>query len=145
MSNYHLRHGNKGIKEIFQGAYQYARTLFSSGVDIKIAITKAESQRSLEINSVMWCRLRDLSRQVKWPINGVLSEMSEEDWKCLMTAALQEEERIAEGINGGRVFLGKSTSKMTQGEMHDLITVIEMFGATQGVKWTESRYERQSA
>jgi hypothetical protein len=40
------------------------------------------------------------------------------------------------GIDGGFVVLGKSTSKMTKGEMSELQTLIEAFGAQQGVRFT---------
>jgi hypothetical protein len=39
------------------------------------------------------------------------------------------------GVDGGFVVLGQSTSKMTKGEMVELIELILAFGAQQGVKF----------
>jgi hypothetical protein len=52
-----------------------------------------------------------------------------------MTAALTKQD-VVPGIDGGFVVLGKSTSKMTKGEMSELQTLIEAFGAQQGVRFT---------
>lgn len=48
-----------------------------------------------------------------------------------------EEARNGSGIDGGFVVLGQSTSKMTVGEMRDLIELINAFGAERGVKFSD--------
>lgn len=100
------------------------------------------STRTLEQNALLWSCLNDLSRQVEWPINGVNQKLSPDDWKDIVTASLSEENRIAQGIQGGFVVLGKSTSKMSVKQMTDLIEFIHAFGDEQGVKWSPTSLGR---
>lgn len=92
--------------------------------------------RSLDQNALMWAVLTDLSRQVLWPVNGVKERLSPEDWKDIITASLTQENRIAQGIRGGFVMLGKSTSRMTVKEMSEVIEFAHAFGTEQGVRWS---------
>lgn len=84
--------------------------------------------RSLEANARMWAMLTEISRQVVW--HG--RKLTPEEWKHVFTAALARQD-VVPGIDGGFVVLGKSTSKMTKGEMAELQTLMEAFGAQQGV------------
>jgi hypothetical protein len=85
----------------------------------------------------MWPMLRDVSKQIKWKVNGHLSYMGEEDWKDVFTAALRRHNRFAQGIEGGIVFLGMHTSSMTKDQMIDLIELMYAFGTERDVKWSE--------
>lgn len=98
--------------------------------------TDAE-RRSIEQNKMLWACLRDVAAQVKWPVDGELVLMSEWDWKAVFTAALTKAQRVAKGIDGGFVMLGRNTSRMTKAEMADLITIIQAFGAQNGVEWSD--------
>lgn len=93
--------------------------------------------RSLEANKKMWAMLHDVARQVPWPVNGSLGLMEPEDWKDVFTAALRKHHRVAQGIDGGFVFLGMRTSKMNKEQMSELIELMYSFGAEREVKWTE--------
>lgn len=84
--------------------------------------------RSNEQNRRLWAMLTDVSQQVDW----YGQKLTPDDWKDVMTAALKKE-RVVPGINGGFVVLGQRTSRMTKAEMCDLQTLIEAFGAEQGV------------
>ncbi len=83
--------------------------------------------------------LGDISRQVEWPVNGVMQKLDSEDWKALMTAAARQEIRMAQGINGGVVMLGESTKRMTVAELGDVIECMYVFGAEKGVTWSEPK------
>ena len=83
--------------------------------------------------------LGDISRQVEWPVNGVMQKLDSEDWKALMTAAARQEIRMAQGINGGVVMLGVSTKRMTVAELGDVIECMYVFGAEKGVTWSEPK------
>jgi hypothetical protein len=85
----------------------------------------------------MWPMLRDVSKQVQFVVNGVLTYVDEYDVKDIMTAALRKHTRMAQGIDGGVVFLGMRTSKMKKDEMIDLIELIYAFGSERGVVWSE--------
>ena len=84
--------------------------------------------RSVQQNARLWAMLTAVSQQKEW----YGQRLSPEDWKHLFTAALQKA-RTVPGIDGGVVFLGQSTSKMTKAEMVDLQTIIEVFAAENGI------------
>jgi hypothetical protein len=88
---------------------------------------KRETRSTLQ-NSRMWAMLQDVADQVTW--HG--RKLSKEDWKHVFSASLKKQDAVP-GIDGGFVVLGQSTSKMTVGEMADLMTLMEAFGAEQGV------------
>lgn len=94
-------------------------------------------KRTLSQNKKLWPMLSDISKQVEWPVNGVLEKLSTEEWKDVLTAALSSEQKVTQGVNGGFVMLGKSTSKMKKAEFADLIEVIYAFGSERQVRWSE--------
>ncbi len=96
---------------------------------------------SLEQNNLLWARLTDIANQVPWPVDGKTQLISPTDWKDICTAGLRKTQRIAQGIEGGFVVLGGRTSKMTVGEMKELLDFIEYVGDTHNVKWTEPETE----
>jgi hypothetical protein len=98
--------------------------------------------RSTEQNALMWSCLTDISRQVDWPVDGRMVKMDKEDWKHVFTASLSKALRVAAGIEGGFVLLGKSTKAMTVGEMSDLITYMHAFGDQRGVRWSRTSLGR---
>jgi len=93
--------------------------------------------RSLEANKKMWAMLRDIARQVQWPVNGKTGYLDEESWKDIFSAELKKEQRIAQGLSGGFVLLGLRTSRLKKREMADMITIMEAFGAEHNVIWSE--------
>lgn len=54
-----------------------------------------------------------------------------------MEAAHTQGQRVAQGLEGGFVMLGSRTSRMSVGDMIDLQTLIEAFGAEHGVQWRQ--------
>jgi len=86
--------------------------------------------RSNEQNARMWAMLADISRQVDWYGRKLTSE----EWKHVFTAALSKQD-VVPGIVGGFVVLGKSTSRMTKGEMSELPTLMEAFAAEKAVRF----------
>jgi len=96
--------------------------------------------RSVEQNRRMWAQLRDISRQVVW--HG--QKLADTEWKDVFTAALKRQ-KVVPGIDGGFVVLGTSTRKMTIAEMGELMTLMEAFGAQQGVRFTAPEYLHEMA
>lgn len=92
--------------------------------------------RTFDQNALMWALLTDISRQVMWPVDGEMRKLDKDDWKTIVSAGLERHQRIAKGIDGGFVLLGKRTSRMTKTEMSELIELIYAFGAQQGVEWS---------
>ncbi|CFQ68233.1 recombination protein NinB [Yersinia enterocolitica] len=100
--------------------------------DKPLLITIQERTRTLDQNARLWATLGDIATQVVW--HG--QKLSSEDWKHIFTASLKGQ-RSAPGLEGGFVILGQSTSRMTVGELRDLIELINAFGATHGVKFSD--------
>jgi len=94
------------------------------------------SRRTEQQNNLMWSRLSDLASQVPWTVNGKTQLISPTDWKEIATAGIRKEQRIAQGLDGGFVVLGARTSRMTVGEMKELLDFLEYVGNERGVKWT---------
>lgn len=67
--------------------------------------------------------------------------LSPEDLKDIFTASLHQELRIAKGIQGGFVMLGRSTSKMTVSQMTAMIEFIYSFLSEQGIEVDVSEQE----
>lgn len=63
-------------------------------------------------NAAQWPILQAWAEQKQWPVNGAMCWISPDDWKDLLTAAFEGETnpRIAPGLNGGMVMLGRRTS-----------------------------------
>jgi hypothetical protein len=114
----------------------YAKTLID-GADDGWIVSIKEPTRTNEQNALLWSLLQDLSDQVEWPVNGVAQKLTKEDWKDLATAALVSEQRVAAGMDGGCVFLGRRTSTLSKRVFSDLVEVIRAFGSRHGVVWTD--------
>ena len=130
--------GPSRVREVLRLAYLFATELSVSGA-VEIIVRPVKSRRTLEQNAKLWAMLGDISRQVEWPVNGVMQKLDSEDWKALMTAAARQEIRMAQGINGGVVMLGESTKRMTVAELGDVIECMYVFGADKGVTWSEPK------
>jgi hypothetical protein len=89
----------------------------------------APPRRSLAQNARMWAMLQDVADQKEW----YGKKLSAEEWKTVFTASLKKA-KVVPGLDGEFVVLGYATSKMTIGEMADLMTLIEAFSAKENIK-----------
>ena len=64
-------------------------------------------------NSAQWPILNAWAEQKEWPVNGVMTKLTPEEFKDILTAAFEGETspRIAAGLDGGVVMLGRRTRK----------------------------------
>jgi len=131
MTTFVLRPEN--ARSRMKAAWEFSRAYLELGLVVKLELSECKPTRSLEQNSRLWALLHDVARQVKWQVDGRETYLSPEDWKDVFTAALRKGQRVSPGIEGGFVMLGARTSKMTVGEMVELQTLIEAFGAQHGV------------
>lgn len=93
-----------------------------------------EPNRNLDQNAKMWAMLSDVSKKILW--HGQV--LDENDWKLIFMNALNSEMRIVPNLdNNGFVNLGRSSSKLNKAEMANLITLIDAFGAQNGVKFDD--------
>jgi hypothetical protein len=96
------------------------------------------TRRSQEQNNLLWSRLSDVATQVEWSVDGKMQFLSPTDWKDILTAGLTKTTRVAAGVDGGFVILGARTSRMTIGQMQELLDFISWFGDSRDppVQWT---------
>jgi hypothetical protein len=80
----------------------------------------------------MWAMLQDIADQVEW--HG--QKLTPDDWKHIFSASLKKQ-RAVQGIDGGFVVLGQSTSRMTKAEMSDMQELMAAFGAERGVTFKD--------
>jgi hypothetical protein len=103
-----------------------------------------QRNRSNEQNAMLWRLLTITSKNVPWNVNGSTMMLSPDDWKDIFSASLHQENRIAKGIQGGFVMLGKSTSNMTVEQMVSIIEFIYSFLAEQGVVVDEQPFDTEA-
>lgn len=122
-------------KVLTDGAWAWIKPMLMARHRLTITV-KAET-RSTEQNSKMWAMLGEIADQVNW----YGEKLDATDWKHVLSASLKKQKAVP-GIDGGFVVLGLSTSKMTKAEMAELITLMEAFGAQQGVVFSDEATER---
>lgn len=129
--------GPDNAKSRMVQAWDEARFLLSQGKRVRVTVDELAPSRTVEQNAKLWAMLHDIAKQVKWPVDGLMQYMSEDDWKDILSAGLKKNQRVAQGVEGGFVILGVRTSKMKVGEMAELIEFIQYFGDENGVVWTK--------
>lgn len=134
----HLR-GSRGLGQLVE-LFGWAKALLMAGHDVVADIRMAT--RSTAQNALFWSVLRDISKQVQWPVDGRRVLLEEAEWKDILSAGLSKSQRVAQGIDGGFVMLGESTSRMTIKEMAALIEFAHAFGTHQGVRWSRTSLGR---
>lgn len=112
----------------------YAKSLID-GAPVDAVLTIRESTRSNEQNSKMWAMLTDISRHRpegrRW---------TPETWKAAFMHVLGHQIQFCEGLdNSGPFPLGFRSSRLTVGQMSDLITCIIEYGDRHGVVWTDPK------
>lgn len=92
-----------------------------------------QPRRTLDQNAKFWAMLSDVSRQCEH--NG--RKFTPDDWKALFMHACEHEVRFILGLNGEPFPVGFRSSKLSKGQMADLITFILQWGDEQGVCWSD--------
>lgn len=115
----------------FENAWKQAKAALMGGHRMVLEL-KPET-RSTEQNRRLWAMLGDVSRQVDW----YGKKLSPEDWKHVFSSSMRKLDVVPNLDGTGFVALGLSTSKMTKGEMSDMQTLMEAFGAERDVVWSE--------
>lgn len=94
-------------------------------------------RRSLPQNDRMWAMLTDIASQVTW-VDG--RKYPPEDWKDYLMHALRKS-RWMPDEDGGYVPIGMHSSELSKAEMGELQDLMEAFGASHGVQFTEPKSE----
>lgn len=127
------------VRDICKMVYLIATELAANDA-VEIIVCRVKSKRTLDQNAKMWAMLGDIAKLVPWIVDGLSQHLDAEDWKDIFTAALRQEMRVAQGINGGIVLLGRRTSRMTIAEMSDLIELMTAFCAERRIRLPDNRY-----
>lgn len=125
---------------ILRSAYQ--RELAKSLIDKAppdFVVNIHEPSRTLDQNAKLWAMLSDIARAKP---EGRM--MTAEMWKCVMMHACGHEVQFLNGLDGLPFPVGFRSSRMTKGQMADLITFIQEYGARHGVRWSDPA-ERRAA
>ena len=122
--------GDEEIRFALKWADQMLRQWLQRGEEAALIVS--EPRRTLDQNAKLWPMLGDIAEQVQW--HG--QYLKDFEWKDVFTAALKRY-RAVPGIDGGIVLLGMRTSRMTKGELSELIECIYAFGTEHAVVWSE--------
>ncbi len=98
-------------------------------------VTIEPETRKLSQNRAQWPILNAIADQLQWPINGVMSTLTGDEFKQILTAAWRNEAvRVAHGIDGGMVLLGHRTRDFKRDEWPEWLEYLNWFAAEKGVK-----------
>lgn len=98
------------------------------------AVTIAEPNRNLQQNAAMWPILDAFAKQIQWPVNGIMTTLSSEEWKDILSSAFDRETvRLAMGLDGGMVMLGRRTSIMGKAKFSEFLEFLNATAALRGV------------
>lgn len=98
-------------------------------------LTIKPETRSAAQNRLMWPLLEQFSKQMQWPVNGQMVNMEPDEWKDVLSAAFFKETiRVAMGLNGGVVMLGRRTSKFSKAQFSEWIEFLYATAAERGVR-----------
>lgn len=94
-------------------------------------VTVHDKLRTVAQNDRLHPLIRPIANNLVW--HG--QKLSVDDWKLVFMDALNREMRVVPNIDGtGFVQLGRKTSRLTKGEMSDLMALIEAFAAQHGIE-----------
>lgn len=96
-------------------------------------VTVKAASRTTDQNAKLWAMLSDISRAKpegrRW---------TPETWKCALMHTLGHQVQFCEGLdNSGPFPLGFRSSRLTVGQMADLITCAQEYGDRNGVAWSD--------
>ena len=111
------------------------KAIDSLPMDGSKVVTITNVTRTLAQNAVQWPILNAFSNQLKWPVNGEMVKLEPEEWKDILTVAYKQETvRLAPGLNGGMVMLGKKTRKFKADEWSEWMEFLSSVVSDRGIK-----------
>ena len=115
------------------------------GIEKKMVVTIEPETRTNVQNKAQWPILAAFSSQLLWPVNGQMVKMEPDEWKDVLTCAFKQETvRLAMGLTGGVVMLGKRTSKFKKDEFSEWMEFLNSVAADRGVKIPISKHDAES-
>jgi len=93
-------------------------------------VTVHDKLRTVNQNDRLHPLIRPIAKNLVW--HG--RKLSVDQWKLVFMDALNQEMQVVPNIDGtGFVQLGRKTSRLSVGEMSDLMALIEAFAAQHGI------------
>lgn len=132
------------MKQLFIMAHDTARANAVEAVRNAPAGYRVEikpASRSLDQNAAQWPILQAFADQLLWPVNGQMVHLTADEWKDILTCAFEGDTnpRLAMGLNGGVVMLGKRTSKFSKAKFSEYLEFLQAVAADRGVVVYEDR------
>lgn len=126
------------MKQLFIMAHETARANAVEAVRKAPAGYRVEikpASRSLDQNAAQWPILQAFADQLLWPVNGQMVKLTPDEWKDILTCAFEGDTnpRLAMGLNGGVVMLGKRTSKFSKAKFSEYLEFLHAVAADRGV------------
>ena len=105
-----------------------------------------EQPRTEAQNRFQWQILNAWAQQKEWPVNGVMTRISADDYKDILTAAFEGETmpRVAQGMNGGIVMLGRRTSKYGKKRFSEWAEWLTAASMVAGIKIPAGKWRDES-
>lgn len=127
-----VRHG-AGFRERLVPIFQILRAIGEASTH-PIRITwRALDTRTLEQNARLNASIRDVADAVKW--HGMA--LTVDEWRAMFVASYRKGQRVVPGIDGGFVVLGASSRDLTVSECSEVMELVYVFGAENGVTFKE--------
>lgn len=89
-------------------------------------------RRTTDQNAKLWAMLSDVSRAK--PDGRMLTV---DVWKALFMSACGHAVQFEAGLDGAPFPIGFRSSRLTKGQMSDLLEFISAWGAEKGVEWSD--------
>lgn len=100
-----------------------------------------EPRRTSDQNRLLWPSLTDIAKQLDWPHTKdgkwMIGKMPAMSWKAVLTAAFEQEMEMAQGLEGGQVMVGASTSNYGVRKFSDFLTFVFAEGLNRGVEFSD--------
>lgn len=95
---------------------------------------------SEELTKKLHAMCGDLSKQVKWSVNGNMVHMSRDDWRHFICAHVRPSQRVLPKVDGdGIVILGVSSKTLNKAEKCLAIELMYELGSRSSVRWTDPK------
>ena len=123
------------MKQVFFLAHDIARKNAANAVLNSPAgwmVQISEPSRTLEQNAAQWPYLAGFAQQKQLCINGVMQNVTEDDWKDVLTGCYHGETRMA-AFDGKVIMLPQRTSKMGKKVFSDWMEFLVAMAAQSGV------------
>lgn len=124
------------MKKTFIMAHLTARKLACQAVAEApegYVVTIGEPNRTLEQNAAQWPYLEGFAQQKQLCINGVMQNVTADDWKDTLTGCYHGEMRMA-AFDGKVIMLPQRTSKMGKKVFSDWMEFLVAMAAQSGVE-----------